>query len=107
MPFGTTRARKEHIRTGYLFCPRCWQRTPGDLFLVKKVFYLLGLIPLMTVDESRTFVTCRRCGQTFEESGDWAFDFGDHAEPRTWECRTCGQQNTSERFRCSRCGKHV
>jgi hypothetical protein len=103
----TIGSRKEVVRTGYLFCRKCWRRTPGEMFLLQQVFYLLGFIPLRTIGESPNFLTCHRCGETFEESGDWAFDFGDHAEPKTWECRTCGQANTSERFRCSRCGRHV
>lgn len=99
--------RKRSIRKGYLFCPRCYQRTSGEMFHIESVFYLLGFIPVGSTGESQNLLTCHRCAESFEESGDWAFDFGDHAEPQLWECRKCGEQNTSERFNCRRCGRHV
>jgi hypothetical protein len=77
------------------------------MFLVEEASYLLGVIPAGTVGESKNFLTCHRCGDSFEETGDWAFDFGDHDAPKLWECRNCGQWNTSERFRCQRCGRHI
>jgi hypothetical protein len=99
--------RRRVLRTGHLFCPTCRRRTPGDMFVVEDVFYLLGFLPAAQVGESANFLACRLCGDEFAEAGDWAFDFGDHKEPRTWECRSCGGRNTSEQFHCTRCGKHV
>ena len=101
------RPRKTVIRAGYLFCPKCYRRTPGEMFIMEETFCLLGITPWRTAGECRYFLTCHRCDESFEESGDWAFDFGDHAEPKLWECRTCGEQNTSEQFHCRRCGRHV
>jgi hypothetical protein len=77
------------------------------MFLLEETLYLLGFIPAWSVGESRNFLACHRCAESFEESGEWAFDFGDHPEPRVWECRHCGEPNPNVRFHCRRCGRHV
>src|SRR4051794_1641068 len=102
-----TRPRRRRVRDGYFFCRGCLGRTPGEMFVVENVLYLFGLLPVSTGEESRTHLECLRCGRDFEESGDWPFDFGDHAQPKLWDCRQCGTQNTSERLRCSSCGRHI
>jgi len=99
--------RKRSVRTGYLFCPNCRRRTPGEMFVMTSRFYLLGFIPTGSVSESKSFLGCRQCGESFEEDGDWAFDFGDHIEPLLWDCRSCGEMNTNDRFHCRQCGKHI
>src|SRR3954454_8483615 len=101
------RQRRQAVRAGYLFCPKCYRRTPGEMFVVANAAYFLGFIPCGSVGGSVNFLACGRCGESFAEAGDWAFDFGDHPEPTLWDCRACGEQNTSERFRCRRCGKHI
>lgn len=101
------RDRKRSLRAGHLFCPRCYRRTPGEMFLVERRAYLFNLLPVWTLSESPNFLGCGRCGGAFEEKGDWAFDFGDHPVPRVWDCRHCGEQNTSERCRCGRCARPV
>jgi hypothetical protein len=99
--------RKRTLRTGYLSCPTCCERTRGELSLKERIFYFLGFVPLGSVGESRNFLTCHSCGESFEESGDWAYDFGDHREPKQWDCRRCGEQNPGDQFRCRRCRRHV
>src|SRR5262245_21111984 len=79
------RPRKRPIRSGYLFCPNCRRRTPGEMFVMTSRFYLLGFIPTGSVSESKNFLGCGQCGESFDEDGDWAFDFGDHAEPLLWD----------------------
>ncbi len=103
----STHPRKKHLRDGYLFCPKCRRRTTGELYLMEDSFYLLGLIPTGSVGESRNFLGCRECGETFEESGDWAFDFGDHPEPKRWDIRRCGAWNTSEQLHGQGGGRHI
>jgi hypothetical protein len=100
--------RTKVVRKGYLFCRKCLRRTSGELRLVEQVSYLFGFLPLGVTGASANYLTCQTCDSTFnEEEGDWAFDFGDHAEPKKWDCRRCGEVNTSERFTCRKCGKRI
>lgn len=89
--FYAIRTKPRMLRKGFLFCPSCYRRTQGEMFCNESRLCLFGLLPLVTVAASPNYLACHSCGGRFEESGDFAYDFGDHAEPRIWDCRRCGE----------------
>src|SRR5262245_34332185 len=98
---------KKVLGAGYLFCPRCRERNPGERFLEERFLYALGFLPLWAVGEAKHYYACHRCAQSFEETADHVFDFGDHAHPKLWDCLRCGELNPSDRFNCRRCGRRI
>jgi hypothetical protein len=99
---GVCTRNRDHT-SAYFFCPVCRSRkhcTQGSRSSYFSLFFL-PLIPLATLGE---YYRCEGCQKLFDPDAKFPFDFGDHANPRLWECTRCHSMNPSHAFRCQVCG---
>ena len=101
------KSQPTRIRGRFLYCPKCRQRTRGEMWCDERRLYLLGFIPLYRMEESPNYLRCLECGGKFDENDDFPYDFGEHEESEPWECWHCKEKNPNYTYHCRRCGRHV
>ena len=90
------------LEKGYMHCPRCQRRQPAFLERIERWFHLF-FIPLWPSETGLPYYRCDVCGGMFDPKGDSPYDFGDHAEPKTWECPNCYASVPGHLFTCGAC----
>jgi hypothetical protein len=99
--FIVRRWRKHSV--GYFFCPSCRTRKPCAQCSLTN-YLTVFFVPLLPVGTSGECYECEGCGKQFETDSDFPFDFGDHANPKTWTCSHCRSSTPSHKLRCQVCG---
>jgi DNA-directed RNA polymerase subunit RPC12/RpoP len=103
--FSITRPGKVQGIRGYFNCPHCARRQPCSLSQIKLRRYLYGLIPVSDgTPVGPESYRCLACSREYLGDGGYGYDFGMHAEARTWKCFKCGKDVPYERFDCPHCG---
>jgi hypothetical protein len=91
------------VDRGYFFCPVCQSREACALRTVGRYFSLF-FIPVIPLGSRGMFYQCGRCQRQFDENAGLPFDFGEHREPKMWECLYCHAQNPGHIGTCRSCG---
>jgi DNA-directed RNA polymerase subunit RPC12/RpoP len=100
-----SRCRKVQKGHGYFNCPHCQRREMCSFSQFEDRRYIYGLIPVSSGEPvGPEYYVCESCKREWASDLEFAFDFGTHAQTRTWKCFKCGKELPYEAFECSHCG---
>ena len=89
--------------TGYMFCPTCRARKSAASG-TRKTYFTLFFVSLFPIATHEGYYRCEGCQGLFNPDNKFAFDFGEHANPKIWSCFHCGASNPSHKNLCEVCG---
>lgn len=93
---------------GFFNCPRCRDRQPAQLVVIRLRPYLYGLIPWGLgdrVEGGPELYWCKNCHGEFANDGSHGYDFGvNYAASPDWSCFKCGCRIPHDQLECLSCG---